>query len=65
VRSASDQGLLEPGDIEEVMQTTMDFGDYEVWASDHHGTPAQRTGAFLAGLAGGAPTDCDGYLTTD
>ncbi|MFC0680554.1 neutral zinc metallopeptidase [Lysobacter korlensis] len=64
-RSASDRRILDPGDIGEAIQTTMDFGDYEVWAHDHHGTPAQRADAFLAGLAGGAPTVCDGYLQTD
>ncbi len=64
-RSAFDRRLLDPGDIEEATQTTMDFGDYEVWARDHHGTPGERSRAFLAGYSRGTAAACDLYLPED
>jgi len=61
--SAADRGILEPGDIEEAVQTTMDVGDYETGAPGHHGTPEQRSAAFLTGYESGEPAGCEGYLT--
>jgi predicted metalloprotease len=63
--SAAERGILEPGDLEEAVQTTMDVGDYDTGAPAHHGTPAQRSEAFLTGYDSGEPVGCEGYLSTD
>jgi predicted metalloprotease len=59
------EGILESGDIEEAVQTALDLGDYYVTDPGHHGTPAQRSGAFLAGYNGGTQESCETYLTNE
>jgi predicted metalloprotease len=60
--SAYVAGILETGDVEEAVQTTLDLGDYYISDPSHHGTPAQRSGAFLTGYNTGLPGACDPYL---
>jgi predicted metalloprotease len=60
--SAYNSGILEAGDVEEAVQTALDLGDYLVTDPGHHGTPAQRSGAFLAGYNGGTEEACSPYL---
>jgi predicted metalloprotease len=60
--SAYTSGVLEAGDVEEAVQTALDLGDYLVTDPGHHGTPAQRSGAFLTGYNGGTEEVCSPYL---
>ena len=61
-RSAENEGILDPGDIKEASQTTLDLGDYAFDNPQHHGTPEQRNQAFLEGYDGGDEGSCDGWL---
>ncbi|WP_432432633.1 neutral zinc metallopeptidase [Cryobacterium breve] len=61
-KSAEDEGILDPGDITEASQTTLDLGDYAFDNPQHHGTPEQRNQAFLEGYDGGDEGSCDGWL---
>ncbi|MCU1585602.1 MAG: hypothetical protein JWM49_2158 [Microbacteriaceae bacterium] len=63
--SAYYEGILEAGDIEEAFQTTLDVGDYEFNDPEHHGTPQQRSSAFMAGYNSGVPASCDTFLTSN
>lgn len=56
------EGILDDGDIEEALQTTLDLGDYAVDHPLHHGTPEQRSDAFMVGYQSGIPDDCEPYL---
>jgi uncharacterized protein len=56
------QGLLEPGDVEEAINTALAVGDFDVSNAQHHGTPEQRREAWLLGFEGGNPADCERYL---
>jgi predicted metalloprotease len=61
--SAYYQGLLEAGDIEEAFQSALDLGEYDYADPAHHGTPAQRSQAFMDGYNHGDPASCGPYLT--
>ena len=56
------EGILDDGDIEEALQTALDMGDYAIDDPLHHGTPAQRSDAFMTGYDSGDPDDCESYL---
>lgn len=60
--SAYVTGILEPGDIEEALETADLVGDFEFADPQHHGTPAERVAAFTLGWEGGDPVDCFVYL---
>ena len=60
--SAEFNGILDQGDIEEAAQTALDVGDYAIDDPTHHGTPDQRSQAFLTGYDRGEAGGCDGYL---
>lgn len=49
-------GLIEPGDLEEGMFTSLMYGDYNYWDANHHGTPEQRVQAFTTGFT--TPNAC-------
>jgi hypothetical protein len=58
-------GFLEDGDLDEALAAMEAVGDYDVASSDHHGTPAERSTAFLIGFGGsvanptpGLPANC-------
>ena len=59
--SVSERNLLEPGDISEALQSRVAVADPPGTSPNDpqaHGTPEQRQGAFLAGLAGGRTAAC-------
>jgi predicted metalloprotease len=56
------QGLLEPGDIQEAINTALAVGDFETGNAQHHGTPQQRREAWLLGFNGGDPSACGRYV---
>jgi predicted metalloprotease len=60
-KSASDQGRLQDGDVQEALDTALAVGDF---SSDqgHHGTPDQRAEAWNTGLKSGSPSSCDTYM---
>ncbi|GGW87987.1 hypothetical protein GCM10010350_85020 [Streptomyces galilaeus] len=56
------RGILEAGDIDEAIKTTLDIGGYNFEDEKFHGTPEQRREAFLTGWNSGVPVQCDTYL---
>lgn len=58
------RGLLETTDIQEVMRTLADIGEDSSKLNKTHGTPKERTDAFLLGYNSGSAPSCDPYLTT-
>jgi predicted metalloprotease len=60
--SAYEQGLLKPGDLDEILDTALAVGDFEVGTKQHHGTPEQRRSAVLAGFRSGDPSACSRYV---
>ena len=60
--SVFEEGLLEPGDIEEATSAALAVGDFDVGNAQHHGTPAERRDALLTGYQSGEPARCNQYL---
>jgi uncharacterized protein len=56
------QGQLEPGDLQEATNAALAVGDFELGNAQHHGTPAQRREALLAGFRSGEPAVCRRYV---
>jgi predicted metalloprotease len=56
------RGGLDPGDVQEALDTALAVGDFDFLSPQHHGTPQQRRDALLTGLRSGRPSACDGYL---
>ena len=54
-------GKLEPGDVEEAIQTALAVGDFDITSPQHHGTPEQRRDAWLLGYETGDPARCGTY----
>jgi predicted metalloprotease len=63
--SVYEEGLLEPGDLEEAANTAVAVGDFDVGNAQHHGTPPERRDALLAGFRSGEPRDCGRYVPAD
>jgi predicted metalloprotease len=61
--SVYEQGLLEPGDIEEATNTALAVGDFDYGNAQHHGTPDERRTAWLAGFQTGDPGRCDEFVS--
>jgi predicted metalloprotease len=61
-RWADAQGRLDPGDLQEAIDTALAVGDFDVLNPQHHGTPVERRDALLTGLRSGSPSACDTYL---
>ena len=59
--SAYSRGLLEGTDVEEATTTFYSMGDFAFDNSDHHGTPEQRSNAFLTGYNTGG--GCTAYVS--
>jgi predicted metalloprotease len=55
-------GLLEPGDVQEAINTALAVGDFDTGNAQHHGTPQQRRDAWLLGFDGGDPSACERYV---
>lgn len=60
--SAYYEGILEAGDIEEGIQVMMLLGDYAFNDPGHHGTPEQRSKAFMTGYNSGLSGSCNSWL---
>ena len=60
--SVYEQGLLEPGDLQEALNTALAVGDFEVGSEQHHGTPPERREAVLAGYESGEPAVCREFV---
>jgi len=60
--SVFEEGLLEPGDIEEAANTALAIGDFDVGNEQHHGTPQERRDALLAGFDSGQPSACTRFV---
>ena len=60
--SVYEQGLLEPGDLQEALNTALAVGDFEVGTEQHHGTPPERRDALLAGYESGDPGVCRQFV---
>jgi predicted metalloprotease len=56
------QGLLEPGDFEEMINTALAVGDFDFGRAQHHGTPEERAAALQAGFRSGDPSTCNQFL---
>jgi uncharacterized protein len=56
------QGLLQPGDVQEAINTALAVGDFETGSEQHHGTPEQRREAWLLGFNSGDPSQCGRYV---
>ena len=56
------QGGLQPGDVEEAINTALAVGDFDESNAQHHGTPEERREAWLLGFEGGDPSACDRYI---
>ena len=56
------EGLLDEGDIEEGISTTLAVGDFDTFDPGHHGTPEQRREAMLLGYNTGDLSQCNAYL---
>ena len=61
-KSASDQGRLEDGDVQEALDAALAVGDFDTEQPGHHGTPEQREDAWKTGFESGDPSSCAGYL---
>ena len=60
--SVYEQGLLEPGDLEEALGAALAVGDFEVGSEQHHGTPPERRDALLTGYESGEPSVCRRFV---
>ena len=60
--SVYEQGLLQPGDLQEATDAALAVGDFDVCNAQHHGTPEERRDALLAGFESGEPAVCNSYL---
>jgi predicted metalloprotease len=56
------EGLLEPGDVEEAINTALAVGDFDVGNERHHGTPEERRDALLVGYRSGEPAQCNRFV---
>jgi hypothetical protein len=62
--SVYEEGLLQPGDLEEATGAALAVGDFDKGNQQHHGTPTERRDALLAGFDSGDPSVCGRYLPT-
>jgi hypothetical protein len=62
--SVYQRGELEPGDIQEAINTALAVGDFDIGNAQHHGTPTQRRAAWLNGFRSGDPSRCQRYVPT-
>ena len=55
------EGLLQPGDVEEAINTALAAGDFDYNNANHHGTPDERRAAWVLGYDGD-PRECRKYV---
>jgi uncharacterized protein len=61
-KSAYKENRLEDGDVQEALDAALAVGDFDADNPGHHGTPAQREGAWNSGFEAGDPSSCSRYL---
>jgi hypothetical protein len=61
-KSAYKENRLEDGDVQEALDAALAVGDFDANNPAHHGTPAQREGAWNSGFEAGDPSSCSRYL---
>jgi uncharacterized protein len=61
-KSAYKENRLEDGDVQEALDAALAVGDFDAGNPGHHGTPAQREGAWNSGFEAGDPSSCSRYL---
>lgn len=62
--SVYQEGLLQPGDVQEAIDTASAVGDFDFTGPDHHGTPQERRAAWELGFRSGDPNRCARYVPT-
>jgi uncharacterized protein len=62
--SVYERGELQPGDVQEAINTALAVGDFDIGNAQHHGTPTQRRAAWLNGFRSGDPSECQRYVPT-
>ena len=60
-----EHGDLDPGDVDEAIESVEDSGDYQVFKRGHHGTPQERRNAFMTGYNAGTARNCTLGLGAD
>ena len=60
--SVFEEGLLQPGDLEEATNAALAVGDFDVGNAQHHGTPDERRDALLTGYDTGEPAQCNRFV---
>jgi hypothetical protein len=55
-------GELDPGDLTEATNAALAVGDFDYGNAQHHGTPAERRDALLAGFRSGDPATCGQFV---
>ncbi len=60
--SVYEEGLLEPGDLEEATNAAVAVGDFDVGNARHHGKPEERRDALLVGYETGEPARCNAFV---
>jgi predicted metalloprotease len=60
--SVYEQGLLDPSDLDEILNTALAVGDFEVGTEQHHGRPEERRDAVLVGFESGDPAECRRFV---
>jgi predicted metalloprotease len=56
------EGHVSQEDIQEAINTALAVGDFDVSSRNHHGTPAERRAAWLAGFDSGDPAACRQFV---
>jgi hypothetical protein len=55
-------GELKPGDLAEATNAALAVGDFDYGNEQHHGTPAERRDALMAGFRSGDPQTCGQFI---
>jgi predicted metalloprotease len=55
------EGLVDDADVEEAVNTAYAVGDFDLTNPQHHGTPDERSRAWVLGYRSGDPSDCQGF----
>jgi predicted metalloprotease len=56
------RGKIDDSDVNEAVNTAFAVGDFDLTNPQHHGTPKERSRAWLLGYRSGDPSDCRGFV---
>jgi predicted metalloprotease len=56
------RGRIDDTDVNEAVNTAYAVGDFDRTNPQHHGTPKERSRAWLLGYRSGDPSDCRGFV---